>query len=44
LLLLNRAEEARPYFAKAHEVLLQDEWLRDKEPERLARLRGLSQR
>ena len=41
LLLLNRAEEARPYFAKAYEVLSQDEWLRDKEPARLARLKEL---
>lgn len=42
LLALNRAEEARPYFAKAYEILSQDEWLRDKEPERLARLQELS--
>lgn len=43
LLALNRAEEARPYFAKAYEILSQDEWLRDKEPARLARLKELSQ-
>jgi len=42
LLLLNRAEEARPYFAKAYEILSQDEWLKDKEPARLARLKELS--
>ena len=43
LLLLNRAEEARPYFAKAYDVLSQDEWLTDKEPARLVRLKELSQ-
>lgn len=42
LLLSNRAEEARPFFAKAYEVLSQDEWLRDKDRERLARLKELS--
>jgi tetratricopeptide (TPR) repeat protein len=41
LLLLNRSEEARPYFLKAHEVLSQDPWLLEKEPERLVRLKGL---
>jgi hypothetical protein len=43
LLALNRAVEARPYFAKAYETLSQDEWLRDREPARLARLKELSQ-
>ena len=43
LLALNRAEEARPYFAEAYEILSQDEWLTDKEPARLARLKELSQ-
>jgi tetratricopeptide (TPR) repeat protein len=42
LLLLNRAEEASPYFARAYEVLSKDEWLKDKEPARLARLKELS--
>ena len=31
LLLLNRAEEARPFFARAHEQLSQDPWLSEKE-------------
>lgn len=42
LLLLNRAADAHPYFAKAYETLSQNEWLRDKEPARLARLIELS--
>lgn len=42
LLLLNRAEEARPYFASAHKYLSQDSWLAEKEPERLKRLQELS--
>lgn len=42
LLLLNRAEEARPYFARAYEILSQDEWMKDQEPARLARLKELS--
>jgi hypothetical protein len=41
LLLLNRAKEARPYFAKAHKYLSQDARLAEKEPERLARLKEL---
>jgi tetratricopeptide (TPR) repeat protein len=41
LLLLNRPEEARPYFLKAYEVLMQDVWLLEKEPERFVRLREL---
>ena len=41
LLLLNRAEEARPYFHKAYELLSQDLWLAETEPERLARLKEL---
>jgi hypothetical protein len=44
LLLLNRAEEARRYFAKAYEILSQDAWLAEKEPERLARLKSLGNR
>ena len=41
LLLLNRLEEARPYFLKAYALLTKDTWLVDKEPERLARLKEL---
>lgn len=41
LLALNRAKESRAYFAKAYEVLSQDIWLAEKEPERLARLKQL---
>ena len=41
LLALNRADESRPYFAKAYEFLSQDDWLAEKEPERLARLKEL---
>jgi tetratricopeptide (TPR) repeat protein len=43
LLALNRGEEARPYFMKAHDLLSKDPWLIEKEPERLARLNVLSQ-
>jgi tetratricopeptide (TPR) repeat protein len=39
LLVLNRGQEARPYFFKAYELLRQDPWLVEKEPERLARLK-----
>lgn len=42
LLALNRAQEAQPYFAKAHELLSQDAWLAEKEPARLARLKELA--
>ena len=38
LLVLGRAEEARPQFGKAHELLAKDPWLTRDEPERLARL------
>ena len=41
LLELERTDEARPYFAKAHEILSQDIWLMEKEPARLARLKEL---
>lgn len=41
LLLLNRAAEARPYFARAYAVLSQDPWLAENEPERLRRLKKL---
>lgn len=39
LLLLNRKDEAKPYFAKAYAELSQDEFLVDNEPERLKRLK-----
>ena len=42
LLELNRVDEARPYFAKAYEILSQDVWLAEKEPERLKRLKELA--
>lgn len=41
LLVLGRGEEARPWFARAHEELAKDPWLAEAEPERLARLRQL---
>lgn len=43
LVLLSRSEEARPYFLKAYELLVQDPWLVEKEPDRLARLKELSE-
>jgi tetratricopeptide (TPR) repeat protein len=42
LLLLNRADEARPYFTKAYEVLSQDQFLVESEAERLDRLKKLA--
>lgn len=42
LLLLNRKDEAKAYFAKAYEELSNDEFLVDNEPERLKRLNELS--
>jgi tetratricopeptide (TPR) repeat protein len=41
LLALGRAADAAPYFRRAHELLAQDDWLVDNEPERLARLAAL---
>jgi len=41
LLALDRAQEAQPYFAKAHELLSQDVWLAEKEPERINRSKNL---
>jgi tetratricopeptide (TPR) repeat protein len=41
LLALSRLEEARPYFAKAYELLSKDEWLVEQEAERLTRLKEL---
>ena len=42
LLALNRVDEARPYFARAYELLSKDAWLAEQEPERLERLKSFS--
>jgi tetratricopeptide (TPR) repeat protein len=42
LLALGRADEARPAFAQAYELLSGDKWLAENEPDRLARLRDLA--
>ncbi len=42
LLLKDQADEAKPYFAKAYELLSADEWLMANEAARLERLRTLS--
>lgn len=42
LLALNRAEEARPYFAQAYAKLSKDKWLAENEAARLERLKHLS--
>ena len=41
LLALQRGEEAKPYFAKAYEVLSRDVWLVENEAERITRLKQL---
>jgi tetratricopeptide (TPR) repeat protein len=41
LLALGRADEARPHFAQAYEVLSKDPWFPPTEPDRLERLRRL---
>lgn len=38
LLATGKPDEARPYFRKAHEILSQDPWLLESEPERIKRL------
>ena len=43
LLLLNRKEESKKYFAKAYELLSNDIWLQKNENERLDRLKNLSE-
>lgn len=43
LLVLNRPEEASPYFSKAYALLSQDAWLPEQEPDRLARLKELGE-
>jgi len=40
-LVAGRVEEAKPHFARAYEILSQDAWLMDSEPERVARLKEL---
>lgn len=40
---LGRTEEARPWFAKAHETLSADPWLAEREPERIERLAKLGE-
>ncbi|MWV42099.1 hypothetical protein GRF59_00515 [Paenibacillus sp. HJL G12] len=42
LLALARNEEAKPYFAKAYELLSRDSWLVEHEQERVARLKELA--
>jgi len=42
LLLLGRPAEARPKFARAHELLSRDPWLQRDEPDRIDRLRRLA--
>jgi tetratricopeptide (TPR) repeat protein len=41
LLLLGRTDEARPHFARAWQLLRENRWLRQDEPQRLARLQEL---
>jgi tetratricopeptide (TPR) repeat protein len=41
LLSLHRLDEARPYFAKAYDILSKDVWLVEQEPDRLKRLEEL---
>ena len=42
LLLLKRESEAKPYFAKAYELLSQDEWMMANEADRMKRMKELS--
>jgi tetratricopeptide (TPR) repeat protein len=44
LLALGRAEEARPYFARAYQALGNDPWLQRDEPERIRRWQELAAR
>lgn len=39
---LGRCEEARPHFSRAADLLGEDPWLTEREPERVARLRSLA--
>jgi tetratricopeptide (TPR) repeat protein len=42
LLAQGKAEQAKPHFARAHELLSKDQWLTRDEPQRLERLQKLS--
>ncbi len=44
LAVLGRDDEARPHFARAASLLGADAWLAEHEPDRIARLRRLSER
>jgi tetratricopeptide (TPR) repeat protein len=39
---LGRMDEAKPYFGRAHDILSNDPWLMESEPDRIERLRTLS--
>jgi tetratricopeptide (TPR) repeat protein len=41
LLLLKRENEAKPYFAKAYELLSQDKWMMENDAERMKRIKEL---
>ncbi|MBN8656129.1 MAG: hypothetical protein J0M11_10360 [Anaerolineae bacterium] len=41
LLLLKRESEAKPYFAKAYELLSQDKWMMENDAERMKRIKEL---
>ena len=43
LLLLKRESEAKPYFAKAYELLSQDDWMMENEAERMKRMKELGE-
>lgn len=43
LLALHRADESRPHFAHAYTLLARDEWYREAQPERLARMKRLGE-
>ena len=43
LLLLKRENEAKPYFAKAYELLSQDDWMMENEAERMKRMKELGE-
>lgn len=42
LLATNKMHEAKPYFQKAYDALIQDQWLRENEKERLSRMDNLA--
>ncbi len=44
LFALQREDEARPYFAKAYEILSRNEFLVEQEPERITRLKQLREK